>query len=174
MTNASHKFWDFSLDIYQVPEVAQACLDLQNTYGLDVNLVLLCCWYGAAYGTLPAARLEQACQHSSKWRKNLVQPLRNARTWMKSTGAEGVAETSEFDALRQQIKQAELAAEKMQQHTLEKMVLELPLPSGRSRAKAAIQANFEGLLALTGTHASPALNQMLAILSEASAGKALN
>jgi len=123
---------------------------------------------------MPADLLEQAYQHSLKWRENVVQPLRNARTWMKNTGADGTEASSEFEALRQQIKTTELAAEKMQQYALEKMVLELPRASATDSAEAAIQVNFKGLLKLKGIQASPALNRMLAILSNASAEKTVN
>ena len=42
----SSRFWDFSLEIYAKPGVAQACLALQDECGADVNLLLFCCWAG--------------------------------------------------------------------------------------------------------------------------------
>ena len=35
-------FWQYSLRIYAVEEVKQQCLALQNTYGLNVNMLLFC------------------------------------------------------------------------------------------------------------------------------------
>ncbi|NNC63961.1 MAG: DUF2390 domain-containing protein, partial [Gammaproteobacteria bacterium] len=38
--SASEGFWAFSVRVYGKPDVPTACLDLQNDYGLDVNLLL--------------------------------------------------------------------------------------------------------------------------------------
>lgn len=43
-------FWRFSCAVYAAPGVAQACLELQDTHGADVNLLLLAAWLGAARG----------------------------------------------------------------------------------------------------------------------------
>ena len=39
-------FWQFSGAVYAHPGVAEACLDLQDRHGLDVNLLLFCAWAG--------------------------------------------------------------------------------------------------------------------------------
>ncbi|SVE59980.1 uncharacterized protein METZ01_LOCUS512834, partial [marine metagenome] len=36
--SASQGFWDFSNHVYQTDGVQAACLELQNEYGLDVNM----------------------------------------------------------------------------------------------------------------------------------------
>ena len=43
---AAASFWAFSLEFYARPGVAEACLALQDRHGLDVNILLLCCWLG--------------------------------------------------------------------------------------------------------------------------------
>ena len=53
-----HPFWNFSLEIYSGEGVAEACLDLQERRGCDVNILLFCCWLGASgRPTLTADRL---------------------------------------------------------------------------------------------------------------------
>ena len=53
-----HPFWNFSLEIYAAEGVSEACLDLQERRGCDVNILLFCCWLGASgRPTLTADRL---------------------------------------------------------------------------------------------------------------------
>ena len=40
-------FWDYSLALYGRPGVEACCLRLQDRLGVDVNLLLLCCWLAA-------------------------------------------------------------------------------------------------------------------------------
>ena len=40
MPNKPQKFWNFSLALYDAQGVAAACLELQEAYQLDVNLIL--------------------------------------------------------------------------------------------------------------------------------------
>ena len=43
-----HPFWDYSLDVYMQDKVGAACIDLQERYQLDVNVLLFCLWFGAS------------------------------------------------------------------------------------------------------------------------------
>ncbi|MFB3151067.1 MAG: TIGR02444 family protein, partial [Alphaproteobacteria bacterium] len=38
--------WDFALVVYRRDGVAEACLALQESQGVDVNVLLFCCWLG--------------------------------------------------------------------------------------------------------------------------------
>jgi uncharacterized protein (TIGR02444 family) len=115
-------FWDFSVRTYRTPGVPDACLSLQNDNGADVNMVLYCCWFGAAIGAFAGDSFDRACDYSVHWAKNVVIPLREARTWMKHTGCESDAvPTASCMELREQIKTVEFAAEKMQQEVLDSM-----------------------------------------------------
>lgn len=115
-------FWDFSVRTYRTPSVSEACLSLQNDHGADVNMLLYCCWAGAAVGPLEGALFDRASEFSAHWAENVVIPLRSARTWMKHTGCDlGPVPTASCMALRDEIKIVEFAAEKMQQEVLEAM-----------------------------------------------------
>ena len=46
----SQPFWNFSIAIYSASAVQDECLNLQDQFGLDVNLVLLCAFLGAVHG----------------------------------------------------------------------------------------------------------------------------
>jgi uncharacterized protein (TIGR02444 family) len=120
MLSISQNFWDFSNKVYRSQDVQEACLQLQEHYGADVNLLLFACWYGASKGLMRQDLVAQAIELSEEWSEKVVRPLRSARRWMKS---EGVPSSTELEhahyALREQIKAVELQAEHQQQRLLE-------------------------------------------------------
>ncbi|MFT7472076.1 MAG: hypothetical protein ACI8XU_001973 [Kiritimatiellia bacterium] len=110
MPNKPQKFWNFSLELYDAEGVAAACLELQDAYQLDVNLILFCFWHGSAYGKIDQELLQNVIDLSIEWRSGVVQPLRSARVWMKLNPNP----SEHFDSLRERIKADELMAEKFQ------------------------------------------------------------
>src|SRR6202040_2321133 len=75
-----HPFWNFSLELYAGEGVAEACLDLQERRGCDVNILLFCCWLGASgRSTLTADRLRTILKVSDVWQAEIVRPLRQGR-----------------------------------------------------------------------------------------------
>lgn len=128
----AERFWDFSVRTYRTSSVADACLALQNEYGADVNMLLFCIWTAAVTGPFDDELFECASEFSAHWADNVVRPLRGARTWMKQSGC-GSQPVPEDDCmkLREEIKNIEFAAEKMQQEALESLLL-----SGRVHSDA--------------------------------------
>jgi len=112
----SEAFWDFSLRFYQVPGVAESCLDLQDRDGADVNLVLFALWAASNGHQLDAAAIAAADLVARQWRETVTRPLRAARRVLKTT-LEGFDDT-EVAALRQQVMAAELESERLQQGTM--------------------------------------------------------
>ena len=110
MPNKPQKFWTFSLELYDAEGVEAACLELQDAYQLDVNLILFCFWHGSAYGKIDQELLQNVIKLSIEWRSGVVQPLRSARSWMKLNSNP----SEQFDSLRERIKADELMAEKFQ------------------------------------------------------------
>lgn len=110
MPSKPQKFWTFSLELYNAEGVAAACLELQDAYQLDVNLILFCFWHGSAYGKIDQELLQNIIKLSVEWRSGVVQPLRSARSWMKLNSNP----SEQFDSLRERIKADELMAEKFQ------------------------------------------------------------
>jgi len=109
-------FWAFSLRLYGRPEVPPACLALQDEGGADVNLVLFLIYLadcGRQLDPDAVAALETGLQ---PWRDTVVRPLREVRRRLRSDV--GPLATPTTRALRDRIKGAELAAEKLQQHAL--------------------------------------------------------
>jgi uncharacterized protein (TIGR02444 family) len=112
---SDNPFWDFSLSVYGRPDVARACLALQERHGLDVNLLLLCCWAGVRGHALTADELADLAGAVGPWQKEVVVPLRAARRWLK---AQTMAPADLAEPLRARIKEQELAAERIEQRVL--------------------------------------------------------
>ena len=114
-------FWEFSLRFYALPGVAPACLDLQDKGGADVNVVLFLLYLasrGRRIGRDEVARIDGMV---AAWREQVVRPLRTARRHLKSVTAPFAGEDAAN--LRNEIKRNELAAEKIQQHAIEAILL---------------------------------------------------
>ena len=144
----SHEpFWDFSLRIYAQQGVSAACLKLQDEFGVDINLLLYCCWLGSCGSELDEHALRRALDFSAVWAAEVVHPLRRARRWMKDeAGAGGEVDREARLALRERIKAAELAAEQMQQVTLAKW----GVPGGRSDKLEAAATNLRSYVKAIG------------------------
>jgi uncharacterized protein (TIGR02444 family) len=110
-----HPFWNFSLELYGGDGVAEACLDLQERRGCDVNILLFCCWLGASgRPTLTAERLRAILKASDAWQAAIVRPLREVRKLLKDQAwIAALPET--VDATRRRVADAELAAEHAEQ-----------------------------------------------------------
>ena len=144
MTNRPQNFWYFSVALYGHQQVTDACLDLQNLYGVDVNMILFCYWHGSKRGELSPETMQQALAFSANWKRELVQPLRNVRQWMKLHGGDYPGTfRAQFDTLRARIKSDELAAEKFQQELLELVAMENPVKQGTAGGAGACDRNIE-------------------------------
>jgi len=121
-----HPFWNFSLEIYSGEGVAEACLDLQDRRGCDVNVLLFCCWLGASgRPTLTADRLRAILKVSDVWQAEIVRPLRQVRRLLRDKPwHEALPET--VDAARRRVADAELAAEHAEQLALAGLYSPLP------------------------------------------------
>jgi uncharacterized protein (TIGR02444 family) len=108
----AEEFWAFSLALYARPGVADACLRLQDSHALDVNLLLLCCWLARRGCRLSAADLAAAEARAAPLRARVLEPLRAARRALKTMPGSGAA------ALYAQLKQVELAAEREEQRLI--------------------------------------------------------
>ncbi|WP_068893803.1 TIGR02444 family protein [Pseudohongiella nitratireducens] len=86
---------DFAVSLYQQPEVAQSCLQLQNDQGCQVPVLLAYCWHASSIGVLPESTAHDWMKLASDRSAQAIEPLREARTWMKQhwPNAEDLRET---------------------------------------------------------------------------------
>ena len=131
--SAREEFWTFSVRVYADVAVPPACLTLQNDHGLDVNMLLYCCWLGAHGARLDTDLLERALTFAGPWSAQVVKPLRRARTWMKhDSNARAQLPADVYTDLRESLKTIELEAERLQQLAIEARAPPSP-PRGRDR-----------------------------------------
>ncbi len=122
--------WEFSLYHYARPGVSDACLNLQDEHGANVNIVFWVMWLGFRGQLLEAAQLVQAQRKVHSWDQHYLLPLRQLRRRLK---VEFGTSDKSIEAVRSQIKQAELLAEKHLQKLLE-TVPGSPVPSAADHA----------------------------------------
>ena len=120
---AEKKLWSFAVTIYQRDGVAPACLDLQEQCQIDVPL-MLCAVFACLEGKdISDADLTQLHNLASPWQSDIVQSLRRIRTRLK-TGP-SPAPNAVTEDLRNKVKAAELAAEKIQLEMMQAWVSQL-------------------------------------------------
>jgi uncharacterized protein (TIGR02444 family) len=136
----ANPFWDFSLRIYASPAVQQACLELQDGSGVDVNVLLYVLWHASQGRTLTDADAKAVLDAVERWRVEVVVPLRTARRHLKAPPA--TLDAAGAEALRGIVKKAELEAERLQQAALYRLVLPSAARSGATspRVHAAMNA----------------------------------
>jgi len=108
------EFWDFSLTVYDRPEVSKLCLDLQDNYGADVNMLLFACWLGnTGRGKVTVSAWRAMNLRLHKWREQVIKPLRGVRHMLKHEHLAPVK-------LKEQVFNCEIDAEHIEQLILEK------------------------------------------------------
>lgn len=107
----NHPFWKFSIKIYAEPQVEKALLQLQDKHGLNINLILYCCWYAfRGQGRLNKNELKDLIQCVQYWHDKVTLPLRRLRLVIKK-----YKEKTSLQSLYTDILQHELFAEQVEQ-----------------------------------------------------------
>src|SRR5688572_7909660 len=119
----THPFWKFSIKIYGLPEVEQSLLTLQNERGLNINIILFCCWYSFGdQGRFNKQEIRQIVTNIQAWHDRIVLPLRRIRQQLKPV------KESKWQMVRQEVLKQELFAEQIEQHFLLEKVIFKPRP----------------------------------------------
>jgi uncharacterized protein (TIGR02444 family) len=107
------ELWGFALAFYGREEASRACLVLQERIGADVDIILFGLFTllrrGASLGAEDLAEIDTLV---TDWRTEIVRPLRQLRTRLKS--GPPPAPTSATDALRNRVKAIEIEAERIE------------------------------------------------------------
>jgi uncharacterized protein (TIGR02444 family) len=122
--------WDETLEAYGRPGVPEACLSLQDGYGQNTSLLLWAVWAETADPTI----LAKAADLARRWEVLALAPLRAVRRKLKPAFP-GVADAARED-LREDVKAAELRAERVLMESLE----DLTPGRGGAHALAALEA----------------------------------
>ena len=109
--NQQTAFWQFSLAYYARPHVAAACLELQDSAGVDVNVMLYLLFLGTHMRQVSRDDVARIDGLAAAWREQVVLPLRNVRRALKTGIAPCPVEATE--PLRSSVKHIELDAEQI-------------------------------------------------------------
>jgi uncharacterized protein (TIGR02444 family) len=147
--------WDYALAAWRRPAFEAACLDLQTLHGQCAPLFLWRLWTLAEGRPVDESTLKAAVAAARTWESAVIGPLRSARRALKA--ASPAIPDATRTALREQVRAAELAAERVLLDALDALT---PAPAGHQA---------EALLALTKLAAAwgapapaDALNRLLA------------
>lgn len=144
MLQCDNPFWRFSLAVYAAPGVAAECLALQDTSGVDINVLLFCAWLGAAkrsvLTTQDLAAIEAAVQ---PWRDAVIRPTRGVRRDIKAMPD---STNDDVAALRRDAAALELKAEQIEQAMLYRLMPTLSAPPAATTAEDATRRNVSALL----------------------------
>jgi uncharacterized protein (TIGR02444 family) len=158
-------FWSFSLTFYARPGVADLCLDLQDHFAVDVNVLLFLLWQASRRRRLDASEIGEVIALVEVWRRQVVLPLRGARRFLKQPGPSWPA--AEVQAFRERIKADELQAERLQQETLARQLAHL---GTSAEVMTAARANCETYaqhlaVAFPQQHVASLLTQVTSVTS---------
>lgn len=137
----SHPFWDFSLRVYGDAEVEKMCLDLQDRYAINVNLLLYSAWMShSKKSELSLSLYERLHKHIKEWHSK-VESIRSVRQSLKRFQYDDIKVD---EGALQKVKNIELASEYIEQTMLAS--IKLPPLKTFGTFKEALQVNFKNYL----------------------------
>jgi uncharacterized protein (TIGR02444 family) len=104
--------WEWTLEAYGRPDVAETCLRLQDEFGQNTDLLLWAVWAEAK----DPAVLARAAELARHWDETALAPLRAVRRALKPVLPP--VEDAAREGLREDVKAAELRAERVLLETL--------------------------------------------------------
>lgn len=130
--------WTVMSKVYAMPGVAQACLELQDRFELDVPLFLAVLQAAGKGSRIDADAIRSLDESCSRWRAEVVRPLRAIRVQLKANPwMENRAQVVSF---RSALKTLELDAERLEIAVLEEAIADLPRDEGQEDGSARISA----------------------------------
>jgi uncharacterized protein (TIGR02444 family) len=156
-------FWNFSLGLYGRPGVAPALLSLQDALGLDVNMLVFCCWAASRGRALTAPDIAAVAAVADPWQDEVVKPLRALRRRLK--GGFPPLPPDRVEAYRKGFSDLEIEGEHIAQEAMERAAESLP-KSAPGRAGVALTASnlkayFDFAQKPIGDHEREALTTIL-------------
>src|SRR6202035_3059538 len=139
-------FWTFSLGYYRGAGVSEACLELQDNCGVDVNVVLFLLWLASQKRALAADQIRSVADKVRPWQIDVIGPIRALRRMLKSDAP--LLDKGSAELFRTKIKAIELESEKLQQAAMYAMASGLasqPAPSATAAARASLAAYEQAL-----------------------------
>ena len=140
-TPRANPFWTFSLGYYRGAGVSEACLELQDNCGVDVNVVLFLLWQATQKRQFAAVQVKALTEKVGPWQIDVIGPIRGLRRMLKSNAP--LLDKGSAELFRTKIKAVELEAERLQQEAMHAMaagIVSEAAPSSEAAARASIAA----------------------------------
>jgi uncharacterized protein (TIGR02444 family) len=142
VSEAPQNFWNFSLGLYGRPGVAPALLGLQDALGLDVNMLVFCCWAASRGQALTPVDLDAVEAVAEPWQVEVIRPLRALRRRLK--GGFPPLPPDRVENYRKGFSDLEIEGEHIAQEAMEKA---LPLSATATANAALTAANLKAYVA---------------------------
>ena len=104
--------WDFAVRVYDWPGVEAVCLELQDTFGADVPVLIYGLWAGTRGKRLSDADFAAIVSAVAPWQRNTVIPLRAVRRALKRSDDFSPGFDAAVRTVAQRVKDLELDAER--------------------------------------------------------------
>jgi uncharacterized protein (TIGR02444 family) len=102
MSDSATSFWTFSLKVYAEQAVADLCLNLQDRFDADVNVLLFMLWCADQGRRLSRQEIGAIIDLATPWQIQVVRPLRLARRSLKMPPSDSPLKADELEAERLQ------------------------------------------------------------------------
>jgi uncharacterized protein (TIGR02444 family) len=112
----ANPYWTFSLGYYRGAGVSEACLELQDNCGVDVNVMLFLLWQASLKRQLSAVQVKALAEKVGPWQIDVISPIRGLRRMLK--GNAPLLDKGSAELFRTRIKAIELEAERLQQEAM--------------------------------------------------------
>jgi uncharacterized protein (TIGR02444 family) len=157
-------FWKFSLGYYRGAGVSEACLELQDRCGVDVNVVLFLLWLASQRLVVPPEQVKRLADKVRPWQTDVIAPIRSLRRMLKSDAP--LLDKGSAELFRTKIKAVELESERLQQEAMYGMADSLTSETGAS-VEAAARTNIAAYESALGRpFIKPAVDTMIAALTD--------
>ena len=133
-------FWTFSLGYYRGAGVSEACLELQDTCGVDVNVVLFLLWTASQKRRVTADQVKRIADTVRPWQVDVIGPIRALRRMLKTDAP--LLDKGSAELFRTRIKSVELESERLQQEAMYALAGNLGTQTAGS-VEAAARQNIE-------------------------------
>ncbi len=139
--------WDFVLGYYRQQGVSEAAITLQDSIGIDVNMILFLMWMAGHKRVLAEADVKRVSDASKGWQHQVVVPIRGVRRLLKENAP--LVETEAALAYRKKIQALEIEGEQLQLNAMAARAQGMK-PSAAPSAGEAGRKNLATLAAVLG------------------------
>lgn len=119
--------WDWAVAAYGAEGVSEACLELQDSAGQSVCLLLWAAWTASTGRAVDAETLDAAVDTARAWHSPTIDSLREVRRALKRPHPD--MPPADREAVRDRVKAAELMAERCLLNALEALVPQAEAPA---------------------------------------------